>query len=208
MLYISLSPVQRCYSTFKWVTTAYFQILHAPRCCPWTRSRFKVYHINSAFETASLNRQTIAVLRLSARRHNFVTEHYIQCIGQASIATSHQLFNGKPFTCCADYTAESEIFGNPWRRTTGPMLRASYNSFSPSTLPTWVGVLKCWGKKRRGRLRVSVSDPLLWFILQVEINRCPFLSLGLTAFGGLGSLEFYGVKSFCAIYRCLDDVKA
>jgi hypothetical protein len=35
-----------------------------------------------------------------------------------------------------------------------------------------------------------------------------FFSLGLTAFGGLGMLEVYGVKSFCAIYQCLDDVKA
>jgi hypothetical protein len=40
-------------------------------------------------------------------------------------------------------------------------------------------------------------------------QRRPFLfSLGLTAFGGLGSLEVYEVKSFRAIYPCLDDVKA
>jgi len=158
MLYTSLCPVQRCDSTFKWVTTAFFQILHAPRRCPWTRSRFIVYHTNSAFETASLNKQTIAVLSISARRHNFRHSTLLQCIGQASQRpTSSSTANPSPAAPTAWLKGiflemhEGVLQALCW------VLRTIHSS--PSTLPTRVGVLKCWGKKWRGRLRVSVSDP-------------------------------------------------
>jgi len=79
---------------------------------------------------ASLNKQTTAVLSISARRLNF-RHSTLNSVHWTGVATSHR----KPFTCCADYKAESEIFRNARPRTTGPMLRASYNSFKPLYFP-------------------------------------------------------------------------
>ena len=138
-----MCPVQGCDSIFKYVTTASFQIFHAPRCCPWWRSRFKVYHLNPTFEMASLNKQTNTVLSISAKRHASSSK-YITFIA------SDRHRNVPPALPLQTLHLLRRLYR--WRRnlwsTTGPMLKAPYNSFRPLCLSnnsrrtymlTWAG---------------------------------------------------------------------